>query len=488
VSRVIQALADHATRTPGRIALSSEGGRYTYAALDAAVRRASVALMRIDAARSGRPVAILLENSPAWVILDLALVRLGCPSLPLPGFFTAAQRRHALDDAGAAALVTAGESESDFLNIAGVPLHVESLRSRAGTLPRGTAKVTYTSGSTGWPKGVCLSLDQMESVAASLVAVIGADYAGRHLPVLPLSILLENVAGLYVTVLAGGEYRVLSPSTLGLEQPFQPDIARLACAVAGQGATSLILPPELLRALLMVMVFTGARFPQLNFVAVGGSKVAPGLLSQAAGVGLPVYEGYGLSECASVVALNTPSSCKVGSVGRPLRHLSVQIAADGEIIVGSRPFLGYANGAAREGPVRTGDLGRLDAEGFLHIDGRRTNTIITTFGRNVAPEWVESELLAQPEIRQALVFGDGQAELGALIVPLTPTMAEEAVARAIDRANQALPAYARVGRWRLRGPFDPAAGELTANGRPRRAAILNSHPDFITAPGQGDQL
>ena len=327
----------------------------------------------------------------------------------------------------------------------------------------------------------------MEAVAASLVEVIGPDYAGRHLPVLPLSIMLENVAGLYVTLLAGGEYRVLAPSRLGLEEPFRPDIGRLASAIAGERATSLILPPELLRALLMVMGFTGARFPRLNFVAVGGSKVAPGLLSQAATLGLPVYEGYGLSECASVVALNTPSSRKIGSVGRPLRHVKVEIAADGEIIVSPRPFLGYASGVLHEGPVHTGDVGRLDAEGFLHIDGRRSNTIITTFGRNVAPEWVESELLAQPEIRQALVFGDGQAELGALIVPLTPHIGEEAVAGAVERANENLPAYARIRWWRLRGPFDPAAGELTANGRPRRAALLSGHRDFINASQMGDR-
>ena len=153
MSRVIQALAAHAVRSPGRIAMSSEGRQYTYAALDEAVRRASVALMRIDGVRSARPVAILLENSPAWVILDLALVRLGCPSLPLPGFFTAAQRRHALDDAGAAALVTVGEGESGFVKIAGVPLHVESSSSWAGSLPPGTAKVTYSFGFHGAAEG-----------------------------------------------------------------------------------------------------------------------------------------------------------------------------------------------------------------------------------------------------------------------------------------------------------------------------------------------
>jgi len=378
----------------------------------------------------------------------------------------------------------AGPQPNGPLLVAGTPLSVTVLDTPASPLPAGTAKITYTSGSTGQAKGVCLSQDQMEAVAASLVEMIGADYAGRHLPLLPLSILLENVAGLYTTLLAGGRYHVLPPAELGLAEPFRPDLGKLASAIAAEGATSLILVPELLRALLMVMMFTGARFPALNLVAVGGAKVSPQLLAQANSLGLPVYEGYGLSECASVVALNTPAARQAGAVGRPLPHLTVEIATDGEIVVGPHPYLGYAGGAAHSGPVRTGDLGRLDPDGFLHIQGRRANTIINAFGRNIAPEWVESELLAQPEIRQAVVFGEAQAELGALIVPLSPDLADDALARAVERANQNLPAYAQVRRWRVRPPLDPAAGELTGNGRPRRAVILKRHSAFV----EGSQI
>jgi long-subunit acyl-CoA synthetase (AMP-forming) len=231
----------------------------------------------------------------------------------------------------------------------------------------------------------------------------------------------------------------------------------------------------------MVMGFMGLRFPDLRLVAVGGAKVAPQLLAQAEALGLPVYEGYGLSECASVVALNTPASRRVGAVGKPLPHLSVEVAGDGEIVVGPQPFLGYAGGHAHAGAVRTGDLGRFDDDGFLRIDGRRSNTIITAHGRNVAPEWVESELLAQPEIRQAVVFGEAQAELGALIVPLTSEVGEAALSDAVARANQNLPAYAQVRRWTVRSAFDPAAGELTGNGRPRRDVLLANHRSFIEA-------
>ncbi|MGZ6018108.1 MAG: AMP-binding protein [Phenylobacterium sp.] len=483
MSRVLCALASHGLLDPGRVALSDATQSLTYADLLIAVDHLAADLdSLLSKGPDHAPVAVIGENSVAWVILDLALVRLHRPSLPLPGFFTAEQRDHALADSGAGWLITLANDGA--LKAAGRGLRIEQLPGRGEGLQPLTAKVTYTSGSTGRPKGVCISLDQMEDVAASLVEVIGADYAGVHLPILPLSILLENVAGLYPTLLAGGRYHLESPAALGLENPFRPNLGQLVETIAAAGATSLILVPELLRGLVMAMSFTGVRLPKLKLVAVGGAKVAPDLLARAEAVGLPVFEGYGLSECASVVALNTPASRKVGAVGRVLPHLDLHIDDDREIIVGPRPFLGYAGGATHLGPLRTGDLGVLDEDGFLHIDGRRSNTIITAFGRNVAPEWVESELLAQPVIRQAVVFGEAQSGIGALIVPLSDEAPEDAIAAAVARANAGLPAYAQVQRWRACQPFDPAAGEVTGNGRPRRAAILARHQDFVAPASQ----
>ncbi|THD51082.1 AMP-binding protein [Phenylobacterium sp.] len=480
MSRVLNALRRH---DPLRAALSDDAQSLTYEELAAEVDRLAGALApQLAGLGADIPVAVDLNNNLAWVIVDLALIQLRRPSLPIPGFFTAEQRAHALLDAGAGALIASdGDGE---LVAAGRRLGLLDLTPQAGSLHRETAKVTYTSGSTGTPRGVCLSLAQMEEVAASLVEVIGADYAGVHLPILPLSILLENVAGLYATLLAGGRYHLAEAADLGLAEPFRPDLGRMVQTIAATGATSLILVPELLRGLVMAMTFTGAELPALNLVAVGGAKVSPELLAKAEAVGLPVYEGYGLSECASVVALNTPASRKVGAVGRVLPHLDVSLGEDREIVVGPRPFLGYAGGAPNLGPVHTGDLGWMDAEGFLHIDGRRSNTIITAFGRNVAPEWVESELLAQPAIRQAVVFGEAQSGIGALIVPLSADLPKTVIAEAVAHANSALPLYAQVVRWRLCPPFDRAAGELTGNGRPRREVILERHRDFTNPATQ----
>jgi long-subunit acyl-CoA synthetase (AMP-forming) len=205
-------------------------------------------------------------------------------------------------------------------------------------------------------------------------------------------------------------------------------------------------------------------------VAVGGARVSPALLAAAAATGLPVVEGYGLSECASVVALNTPEDARPGTVGRPLPHLTVTLSDEGEILVSPRPFLGYVGGQRGPDVVATGDIGAFDAEGRLKVEGRKSNTLITAFGRNVAPEWVESELLAEPQILQAMVLGEAEATLSALIVAM-PGVDPVQVEAALARANSRLPDYARIGEWRFVPPFDPAASQVTANGRPRRDVL-----------------
>jgi long-subunit acyl-CoA synthetase (AMP-forming) len=220
--------------------------------------------------------------------------------------------------------------------------------------------------------------------------------------------------------------------------------------------------------------------PCLRFVAVGGAPVAERLLLGARALGIPVYEGYGLSECASVVSLNTPLHASAGS-GRPLPHAHIDFSDEGEILVAGATMLGYTGGAAHEGFWPTGDLGFLDAEGALHITGRKKNMFITSFGRNVAPEWVERELTLAPEIAQAAVFGEGRPWNVALIVPRG--VGAEVIARidrAIEEANLRLPDYARVRCWLpAREPFTPANGQMTPNGRLRREAILAAYRQDI---------
>ncbi len=482
MSRLIESIAEHARRIPLQPALSDAVTTVCYGELPSILEQLGMQLDR-NCPRS-RPVAIHLPNSAAWALLDLALLHRRHPVVPVPTFFTDAQVAHVLEQSGAGCLLTESKPQRQpaiALSVLDRALYcVPQRHDKAGpALAPDTAKVTYTSGSTGEPKGVCLSLRGLEMVAESIVERIGAERAGLHCAVLPLAILLENVAGLYGTLIAGGHYHASDPPAIGLEQPFRPDFDRMVDALAVLRATSVIVVPELLRGMMKVLADTARTLPDLEVLAVGGATVSPLLLAQASTLGLPVIEGYGMTEMASVVALNSPADNVPGSVGRPLRHVRIERAADGELLIRDPLFLGYLGEPGTNGTLHTGDLGRIDADGRIRLLGRKSNVLISSFGRNISPEWVESELLCEPQIVQALVFGDDAPALAALIVPTCAQTSSAEVEQAIERANERLPDYAAVRHWSIVEPFTAAGGQLTGNGRLRRQAIREAHSGRI---------
>lgn len=445
--------------------------------------------------RGGQRFGLLAANGCGWLVADLALGQSGLLNVPLPGFFTDGQLLHVLDDAALDRIVTDAPDRirrlaPEFSVLGTGPGSGLCLLGRRGPVgpapvPVDTLKVTYTSGSTGTPKGVCLTAAGLDAVTGSLVDLRQELGLRRHLCLLPLATLLENVAGALATLGADGTCIVPDGGATGME-PGGVDAHRLTDTIAAAEPDSLILVPELLRLLLAATTAGWTPPASLRFVAVGGARVAPELLEQATAAGLPVFEGYGLSECGSVVALNTPGANRPGSVGRPLPHTRVRVSADGEILVSGATFAGYlgepgsthggmagAMAGAMASEIATGDLGELDRDGWLHVRGRRRNVLITSFGRNVSPEWVESELLAEPAIGQALVAGDARPWLCALLHPARRGVGTAELEAAVRRANARLPAYARIGAWRtLDAPLTAANGTLTANGRPRRDVIL----------------
>jgi long-subunit acyl-CoA synthetase (AMP-forming) len=343
--------------------------------------------------------------------------------------------------------------------------------------------VTYTSGSTAQPRGVCLSALQLESVARSLADATANLDVERHLCLMPLATLLENVGGIYAPLLAGARCLVPSSAETGMSYA-RPDARRLLGCVSRARPESLILVPELLK-LLVSAAESGWRPPgTLRFIAVGGAPVAVEMLKRAAALGLPVFEGYGLSECASVVCLNTPEGCRPGSVGRPLPHARVRVADDGQLMVSGVTMLGYLGDSSRgedeEWP--TGDLGEMDADGYLYVRGRLRNVYITSLGRNVAPEWVEREILQHPGIRHAMVHGEARPYAVAIVSAPPETTDAASIDRAVARANAKLPDYAQVRRWvRAPEPFSFGNGLLTSNGRLRRTEILQRHGALLDA-------
>ena len=127
----------------------------------------------------------------------------------------------------------------------------------------------------------------------------------------------------------------------------------------------------------------------------------------------------------------------------------------------------------------TGDLGEIDADGFVYVRGRLKHLIITSLGRNISPEWVERELQMEPAISVAVVFGEARPWLSALISPAGPATSTE-ISAAVARVNARLPDYAQLRKWAaVTTPFTFANGLLTANGRPRRTRILKLHAGML---------
>lgn len=458
-----------AQRNPDAPALSEEGRSLSWSGLMQSVANLAENLSPYQ----GEVVALLADNGIDWVLVDLACLKAGISLLPLPGFFSEQQRQHAIRQSAAVALISPSNPESSLQEPLTDTLSINKLPAGLfAELPWTTSKITFTSGSTGQPKGVCLSEDNQLKVAQSLLERTGLNQA-RHLCVLPLSTLLENIAGVYAPLLSGGEVVLRPAAELGFNGSRGFDIQRLVSTIDKVQPNSLILLPELLSALL-IAIKHGWKAPQsLQFVAVGGSRVAPGLVKQARAAGLPVYEGYGLSECSSVVSLNSTDADFIGATGKILSHITVTIE-DGEVVVTGNAFLGYVNEPETwyAEKVYTGDMGKIDEHGFLHIQGRRKNLLISSFGRNINPEWIESEVLANPAIAQCVVFGDARPFCIAIIQTRQAEVPDELIDDWLEQVNQDLPDYAQIVQWhRLDKPLSQAQGTLTASGKPVRKRI-----------------
>jgi long-chain acyl-CoA synthetase len=459
-SKILAALPGYAER----IAVETPAQILTYGALSEAVAAVQNLL------HGTKMAAIMMENSPAWIVMDIACIASDVPLLPLPSFFSKRQITHALADAGVDTIFTdqpqrfAGKSEKIW--IAEQSYWRVTLAHALKSLPAHTAKITYTSGTTDEPKGVCLTQEAMETVAWSLLSVIDTPAAGRHICLLPLAVLLENIAGVYTALLAGAT--ICLPPVI-----HEPEV--LHAAINDYQATSCILVPELLRMLLAV----GKPLPSLAYVAVGGARVAPELLQAALFKSIPVYEGYGLTEAASVVAVNTPDAYKIGSAGKLLPHIKMHVDGNGELHLRHPLFSGYlGDDAPQHEWYPTGDIGRIDDDGFLFIEGRKKNVYITSFGRNVSPEWIESVLTASPAIAQAVIYGEAKPFSTAIIVPRQP----QDIPAVIRQINNQLPDYARIGAHVLaREPFSISNGQLTGTGRPRRQMVYHIYADAIDA-------
>ena len=450
---------------------------------------------------SRRPViGILARNSSDWVIADLACLLSGSTSLPLPLAFSRAQAEHLaarcdgflVDAAGARTLKEKWGLDLDDRSVL-----------RLGEAPQAsvldwpteqrddwTCKVIHTSGTTNRPKGVQLKISAIGQVLNSLSEGMPRDAHRSYLSVVPLSLLLEQITAVYMPILCGGTVHFLAESTplLGEPDATADKIIRWLLAVQ---PTAMTIPPMMITRFNEIIdadePIACELYKYLStrvHITCGGASVSTDIMRSLESRGVHVFQGYGLSENASVVSMNTSQHQRIGSVGKPLPHVSVRVGADATIEINSPSlFDGYSGddpsacSFTADGWLDTGDLGSLDEEGYLYVHGRKKNVICLPNGRNVCPEQVEVELRRHEGVQDAAVFLHNEHGVVALIVGEVELEQANLAAWCKEEFSD----IERPSAFWIIPPTDPAISELyTVTGRPKRAEIASAYSRYRT--------
>jgi len=411
-----------------------------------------------------------------------------------------------------------------------------------------TATLIYTSGTTGPSKAVVLSHGNLWWVADSLGKLFHADENDRMLSYLPLAHIAEQMGTMHNQVYAGfavyfaksieqlgdhlkevkptvffGVPRVWEKMQVAIEAKLQQatgvkaKLAGWAMSVgqrwnerdmAGQRTGLwLDLQKSLAQKLIFQKVQEALGFDQARMLSTGAAPIAPESLKFFHGLNILVRELYGQSEACGPSTLSLPGSTRVGSVGKPLPDTEVRVAEDGELLIrGPHIFKGYMGQPTAtaetivDGWLQTGDLGRVDADGYVYITGRKKDLIITSGGKNISPANIEAALMDSHLIEYAVVCGDGRNYLTALLTLETQSLADfakahnltpgpdlhqhpllqEALQHAVDHVNEQQARVAQIRKFAvLTQPFSIEGGELTPTLKVKRKVVLERQHALI---------
>src|SRR5579883_1108691 len=519
-------------------------------------RRLARGLVRLGIGRGDR-VALVAENRPEWVIADFAIMSAGAITVPAYTTNTIEDFRHVFATSGAAAVNQAetvhsviaiepavGQASSvDLLSwndvLAGADEAGDDIDVRIAELVADdVACLIFTSGTGGLPKGVMTTHRNILANCHGAYRLLEMLGLGDEvfLSFLPLSHSYEHTAGMMFPISIGAQIyfaesaEALPANLLEARPTIMTAVPRLYEAMqrrithaverkgklarrlfaktvdigrkrAAQQRPSLgerLLDPVLDR---IVRADVRRRFGgRLKAMVSGGAALNPEIGSFFLALGVRLLQGYGQTEAAPVIACNTPNRIKIDTVGPPLDGVEVRIAEDGEILVaGDNVMKGYWNDpqataqALTGGWLHTGDVGHIDADGYIAITDRKRDFIKSSGGEMISPARVEGYLTLEPEIAQAIVFGDRRPYLVAVVVPdpdFTAHFAREndstaelaaladdprftrAIGAAVARVNGHLAAAERVRRFVIASePFTIANGQMAPTLKVKRHAI-----------------
>ena len=441
----------------------------------------------------------------------------------------------------------------DILTASGAHIGDDEIdRRRNSLVPDTLATLIYTSGTTGKPKGVSLTHGNFLSECGNVVqgakdlflkpdgstllflpvahvfgrmVQIGAVTAGLHLahcsdPVGRLSADLASFKPTFVLAVPRIFEKIYNGAEAKAEAAGKGDIFRKAAAVAiayseGLDSKKISLSLRLKHALFDKLVFSKIRTAvggRVEAAISGGAPLGARLGHFYRGAGITILEGYGLTETTAGATLNLSSALRVGSVGKPIPGTSIKIADDGEVLIrGPIVMRGYWQNDAANSEVfdadrwfKTGDLGKLDDDGYLFIVGRKKELIVTAGGKNVAPAVLEDRLRSHPLVSQCVVVGDARPFIGALITIDQESLKSWVVANkkqgasmadlsvdpqlisviqtAVDEANKAVSKAESIRKFRiLTTDFTIAGGQLTAKLSVKRHVIAKEFASEIEA-------
>jgi long-chain acyl-CoA synthetase len=512
--------------------------RYEWTVLDFATWFAGAVVVPIYETSSAEQVDWILNDSGAVALIveTPALRELVAPVLP-------PHTRH---------IWTMTEDVLDVLSSSGAHISDAEIDNRRKTLsPDSLATLIYTSGTTGKPKGVQLTHGNFLAECGNVVqgaADLFLKPGGSTLLFLPVAHVFGRMvqigaitAGLHLAHCADVQTRLL-PDLASFKPTFVLAVPRIfekiyngaeaKAEAAGKGkifrkaAEVAIAYSENIDAkkfkpalalkhkLFDILLYSKIRHTlggRVEAAISGGAPLGVRLGHFYRGAGITILEGYGLTETTAGATLNLSTALRVGSVGQPIPGTSIKIAEDGEVLIGGPIVMrGYWQNDAANQEVfdgkwfRSGDLGRLDGDGFLYITGRKKELIVTAGGKNVAPAVLEDRLRAHPLVSQCMVVGDNQPFIAALVT-IDPEMIKGWIAAnnktgatvatlindpdlnaviqtAVDEANKAVSKAESIRKFAiLAEDFSIAGGQLTAKLSVKRHVVAQQYAETITA-------
>jgi long-chain acyl-CoA synthetase len=526
---------------PGdRIAILS-ANCYEWTLFDYAIWAAGAASVPIYVTSSAEQIEwILSDSGAAGVVVENAALANRVDEVR--GRFDGLKHVWRLDDKAVESLVEAGKDVSD-----------ETVdERRKAVVPDDLATLIYTSGTTGRPKGVTLTHRNLFASCGNAVEYLAALFKGdgglegaSTLLFLPLAhvfgrmvevgsvmaratlghwadvkTLTDNLAAFKPTFILSVPY-VLEKVYNGARQKAHAggkgkifDAAAATAIAYSEADGNASLGLKIKHTVFNRLVYSKLRAAlggQVTYAISGGAALGLRLTHFFRGVGITVYEGYGLTESTAASVVNSPIAAKPGTVGKPLPGTAVRIGDDGEILLkGDGVFTSYwqnetatAEAIDGDGWFSTGDLGEIDDDGFVKITGRKKEILVTSGGKNVAPSVIEDRISAHPLVGQALVVGDGQKYIAALITidadyfgywkstagkDDTSTVGDLAddpdltaeIQKAVDDGNLAVSTAESVRKFRvLDTEFNPENGYLTPSLKLKRGVIMKDFADEV---------